>query len=289
MGRFTSDLARARFLDAYDRAFRLWPTPWREADIDTRFGSTHVHRYGSPQGEPIVLLHGAGGNASTWSPNVGALGEHHAVVALDLLGEPGRSVQSAPIARPDDAAAWLDEVLDGLELARAHLVGHSIGGWFALNQALRSPARVRSATLVDPAGFAKVGLRFYSWVVLSGFAALTPHPFHARAARLLSNPLLDASDLLPVILIGARTFRVRRVPPAPFTADELESVGTPVLLLLGARSPLHDSNRVRERVRALMPDVQVEIVPDTGHGPALQRPDLVNAAIIDFVDSRSHG
>jgi hypothetical protein len=52
----------------------LGPEPRTDCDVETRFGTVHVHRYGPAAGEPIVLLHGHGANASTWYPQVAALG-----------------------------------------------------------------------------------------------------------------------------------------------------------------------------------------------------------------------
>src|SRR5262245_48383123 len=59
VGRCTSPQARQRFLAAYQEAMRLWPQPYAELDVQTRFGSTHVFRHGD--GPPVVLLHGAAG------------------------------------------------------------------------------------------------------------------------------------------------------------------------------------------------------------------------------------
>ncbi len=47
--------------DRYDRAMGLWPQPRRELDVETGFGTVHVHHYGARNGEPIVLLHGRAG------------------------------------------------------------------------------------------------------------------------------------------------------------------------------------------------------------------------------------
>src|ERR1700754_1309495 len=115
IGRFISPAAQTRFLAAYDEAFEvLWPSTRTEADVETRFGTTHVHRSGADAGDPVVLLHGANSNAVQWYPFVEALGAEHPVTAVDTIGDPGRSVARAAIHEPADSAAWLDEVLNGL-------------------------------------------------------------------------------------------------------------------------------------------------------------------------------
>ena len=55
----------------YERAFALWPQPSEEFDTETATTTTHVHAYRPrPGGAPVVLLHGAGYNASSWYPHV---------------------------------------------------------------------------------------------------------------------------------------------------------------------------------------------------------------------------
>ncbi len=78
-GSFVSDQARDAFMTAYDRAFTLWPRPWEELDVETEFATTRIHRYGPEAGAPVVLLSGAGFNASNWYDNVAALGAEHPV------------------------------------------------------------------------------------------------------------------------------------------------------------------------------------------------------------------
>lgn len=74
IGHFVSEEARAKFLAAYDQAMELWPSPRRELDVETTYGTVHVHHYGPRSGEPIVLLHGHAGHPSNWYPQIAALG-----------------------------------------------------------------------------------------------------------------------------------------------------------------------------------------------------------------------
>jgi pimeloyl-ACP methyl ester carboxylesterase len=289
VGRFRGDRQRERFLTAYDTAFAaLWPTPLTQTDVETSFGTTHVHRHGptgQDSGTPVVVLHGANSNAVQWYPFLAALAEGHEVLALDTLGDPGRSVARAPIHEPATAAAWLDEVLAGLGVARAHLVGHSYGGWLALNQAVHGPRRLASVTALDPGGLEKVSGRFIWLMYLNGMAGLTPGPLRRRLADWLDNPALLVPELRKVLLAGATGFVTRRPVPVPLTDDELRGIGTPTLVLVGERSPLVRPERARARV-ALMPGGQVEILRGVGHGPGFQRgPHDVTDRIVAFLGS----
>ncbi|KJS62994.1 alpha/beta fold hydrolase [Streptomyces rubellomurinus] len=288
VGRFVSEAARARFLEAYDRAMELWPGPRRELDVDTGYGTVHVHHYGAATGEPIVLLHGHAGHPSNWYPQVAALGERHPVYAIDTLDDPGRSVQRAVAAGSAENAEWLGEVLAGLGLERVHLVGMSYGGWLALNQAIRGPERLASVVALDPGGIEKVPARFYLHMVGGLFGMLAPRRLRPAVGRLLANPALSAPrEMIAPLMLAMRSYQPGSRPPArPFTDEELASIALPVLVLVGRRSALLRPRQVVGRVTALVPGVRAEVVERAGHGLNLERPELVNERLLEFVGSR---
>ena len=96
LGSWVSDRAREKFMAAYERAFTLWPQPYEEFDIETATATTRVHAYRPhPDGTPVVLLTGAGFNASSWYPHVAALAEDGPVYGIDMPGDPNPSVARA--------------------------------------------------------------------------------------------------------------------------------------------------------------------------------------------------
>ncbi|MFI8455981.1 alpha/beta fold hydrolase [Kitasatospora sp. NPDC085464] len=291
VGHFVSEAARARFLEAYDRAMDLWPSPRQEFDVETAYGSVHVHRHGAATGEPIVLLHGHAGHPSNWHPQVAALGEHHPVYAIDTLDDPGRSVQRAVAAGSQENAAWLGEVLAGLGLERVHLVGVSYGGWLALNQAVHAPERLASVAPLDPGGIEKVPARFYVSMIAGLFGMLAPRPLRPAVGRLLANPALGAPrEMIAPLMLGMRSYKPGGRPAArPFTDEELASIDLPVLVLVGRRSALLRPRRVVERVARLIPGVRAEILDRAGHGLNLERPELVNERLLSFIEGASGG
>ena len=84
----------------------------------------------------------------------------------------------------------------------AHLVGLSYGGWVAMNQALRAPARVASITLLDPAGLTRLDARFWWWFTISGLASLTPMPLRRHLARWLDSPAMLEPELMTLMWGG---------------------------------------------------------------------------------------
>jgi pyruvate dehydrogenase E2 component (dihydrolipoyllysine-residue acetyltransferase) len=104
---------------------------------------------GQGEGPPVVFIHGFGGDLYSWQFNQEALAESHVTYALDLPGHGGstKDLGGGHVHVGALAAAVID-FLDAKEIAKAHLVGHSLGGAVALDLALNHPERVASATLV---------------------------------------------------------------------------------------------------------------------------------------------
>ena len=286
-GSWVSDAAREKFLAAYERVFALWPRPREEFDIETATATTRVHAYRPhPDGAPVVLLTGAGGNAAAWFPHVAALADDGPVYGIDLPGDPNPSVARAPMTPPASCAAWLDELLGKLSDRPAHLVGFSYGGWVALNQAVRAPSRVASVTLLDPAGLTKLDARFWWWLTISGLATLTPVPLRRRLARWLDNPTMLQPELMTLMWAAIRGYRAEPKFPKILTDDELRTITVPVLLITGARSALITPAQARDRA-SHMPDAEVAIVPGS-HG-GFNRIDALNDRIAAFIKAHSAG
>jgi pimeloyl-ACP methyl ester carboxylesterase len=196
-----------------------------------------------------------------------------------------RLARNWPIAGSEDNAAWLDETLAGLRLDAVHLVGHSYGGWLALNQAVYCPGRPRSITLVDPGGLQKVPMAFFIQLLAGALAMVAPRRARPWIARKLAlQALFDAPDQLAPIRIAAASFRGARPEAArPFDEDELRSTRVPVQLLLAGRSSLLHPQPAPHRACELIPHVRAEIVPDASHGLPLEQPVLVSQRILDFL------
>jgi pimeloyl-ACP methyl ester carboxylesterase len=284
-GSWIDDAARERFMVAYERVFALWPQPCEEFDIETATATTRVHAYRPhPDGAPVVLLTGAGGNAAAWFPHVAALAGDGPVYGIDLPGDPNPSIARAPMTPPENCAAWLDELLGKLSDRPAHLVGFSYGGWIAMNQAIRAPRRVASITLLDPAGLTKLDARFWFWLSISGLATLTPMPIRRHLARWLDSPAMLQPELMTLMWAAIRGYHAEPKFPGVLTDDQLRSITVPVLLITGARSALITPAQARAR-GGLIPHAEVAIVPGS-HG-GFNRIDELNDRIATFIKAHA--
>jgi pimeloyl-ACP methyl ester carboxylesterase len=289
LGVFPDGQAKDRYFVAYETAMAAGPEPVETCDVETRFGMTRVYRFGPEDGSPIVLVPAFWATAAMWAPNVGALAAHHPVYCLDVLGQPGASVQTMPLRTPQDCAAWLDDVLTARDLRGVHLVGWSYGGWLAFNQALHAPERLATITLIEPANvFAPPSAKFKLTVVT--LLPISPRKLTRRAmAWAFGNPAVGdpMHPIVDLIVAGAHDFRALGTSPAPQYPNDsvLASVHTPTLVLLGGRSVYHDAVAAATRARRFLSEGEVELWPTASHAVAAERPDEVHDRILSFVQN----
>jgi pimeloyl-ACP methyl ester carboxylesterase len=283
-----SEAGRLRYVEAYRRAQALYEAAAEDLEIPTRYGTTHALVSGRRGARPVFLLHAAfNTGAIQWYPNVAALSREYLVVALDFVGAPGLSQQTAPILDRGDCAAWLGEVVDAFDTDSAQLVGSSHGGWLALNLAVAEPGKVGKLALLAPAASL---LPFRKGAMLSirlgpympGWTAgPSLRPIFGKRHRVDKRLV----DLLALSLSDFR-FQEAAVFPDAFSDDELRSVSAQTLVLLGDKEIIYDPEDALRRAGSLIPDVRTELVPDTGHLLNLERPELVNQALLAFLGSQ---
>ena len=159
---FKTPEGEAQIMAAYDATLKLWTVPFEAMDIPSRFGVTHLAACGPAGAPPLVLLHAFLASLTMWAYNMADLSRDYRVYALDVLGQPGKSVPGQPMLSREDFVEWLTAVLDALKIEQTHLSGMSYGGWIALNYAMRAPGRLKKVVLLSPAGsFLPIVPQFY--------------------------------------------------------------------------------------------------------------------------------
>lgn len=259
----------APFLAAYDALLARWPVPVEAITVRTVHGTTRINACGPADGRPLVLLHGGGATSTMWFANAGAWAEAgHRVLAVDLIGDPGRSVHDgAALDGVPGLLGWLDAVLDGLDVRQADLCGHSYGGWIALEYALHAPARVGRLALLDPS-LCFTGYR--PGYLLRALPLFLPHRTPDRARSYLDWETGDTPRLDPawreLYALGYADFPASPVVTGPRPSPErLRTLTTPVLTLLAARSRAHDPHHSARTARRTLPRAEVAILPDAAH------------------------
>ncbi|WP_191252424.1 alpha/beta fold hydrolase [Amycolatopsis oliviviridis] len=263
IGGFRDAAAENRYFAAYDRAMAECPEPGAVFDIRTHHGITRVYRYGS-EGAPLVLLPGLMATSACYAALIPALADRCAVYAIDTLGEAGGSVHKVPFKDIRDRASALEDVLDHLGLTAVHLVGGSTGGWHAINQAIHFPGRLASIGLLDPTTVSAPFARKVFWYGLPATVFDSERLWRRFVTWSAGEDILD-QPAARLVLAGIRCYRAR-MPFQVCPSDEaLRSIEVPTLALFGGRSAVHDSADAAARLESLLPQADIEILPDAGH------------------------
>jgi pimeloyl-ACP methyl ester carboxylesterase len=275
----------------YDALVEKWPVPHETIDLPGRFGCTHMLVSGPKSAPALVLLHGYLATLNMWASNIVELSRDYRVYALDIMGQPGRSLPDQPFLSQNDLLLWLSDVLDNLGIQRANLVGMSYGGWLTLNYAIHNPGRVNKIVLLSPAaGFLPLNRQHQFLAALMYFF---PSRLTVRNFKLwetfkgnLNSPenLAFFNGRIEQIYLGLKHFRMQgQVAPHIFTDAELRSVKAPTLLLIGQQEAIYDPAASLERARRLIPNVETRLIPNASHDMAYFQAKAVDERILKFL------
>jgi pimeloyl-ACP methyl ester carboxylesterase len=282
---FKTSEGAAQVLAAYDNEMKLWPVPYEQIDVRSRFGTTHIVVCGPKTAPPLVLLHGYMATLTMWSPNIAAFSRDYRVYAVDVMGQPGLSRPDEPICNVADFVSWLTATLDALSLDRIFLVGMSFGGWLALNYAVAAPQRVRTLVLLSPGGLLPMVRQFTIRGMLMVWlpTRLTVKSFF----RWLGFTDRAYANVLDMMYLGLKHFRMpfetARVMPAVVSDQALRTMKMPTLLLIGEHEVISDPAGALERARRLIPDFEGDLIPGCRHDMCSSRHDVVDARVLEFL------
>lgn len=238
--------------------------------------------------EVVVLVHGYGGDKNSWLFLQEPLGDGRMVHALDLPGH-GDSAKDVGDGSLDTLSRTVVGFLDALGIDTTHLVGHSLGGAVALTAAAAAPERVRSVTLVAPAGFGSEINADY----LRGFAGATSRRElkpHLRALfadeKLVTRQLTE--DLLKYKRLDGVDTALRTLLGALLDGDQqaidatgvLASVDVPVSVVWGRE----DRVLPPQNADVIGDGAPVRLVDGAGHMVHMEAPSTVRDAIETTMD-----
>jgi pyruvate dehydrogenase E2 component (dihydrolipoyllysine-residue acetyltransferase) len=231
----------------------------------------------------VLLIHGFGGDLDNWLFNIDALSEQSTVVVLDLPGH-GQSDRTLPGRRLGELAAFVLRFLDAVEIPRAHLVGHSLGGAIAAQMALDHPARVECLALIASAGLGDEIDTAYT----EGFvAAQSRRDLKPLVERLFARPELVTRQLLDDILkykrldgvsellseLGGSLFAQGQQREQP--GRRLAETGKRVLVVWGAEDRIIPATHASHAP----PSATIRIIEGAGHMVQMEKAAEVNAAL----------
>jgi pimeloyl-ACP methyl ester carboxylesterase len=281
------------------RVEQVLPPRGKFMEID----GARIHYLDEGQGQPIVMIHGLGGQGRNFSHSLlSRLSGQFRVIVVDRPGSGHSSRPDGMPARLRTQASVIAQLMQQLQLEPAILVGHSLGGAVSLCTALEHPAQVAGLALIAPLTHSVQevppvfrGLviaspkmrRFIAWTLatpigmLGGKAMLEqvfapetpPADFRTKGGGMLGlrpKAFYTASTDLESV--------TEDLDPMPARYAELERRGLPIAMLYGRQDALLDWQVQGQAMLASLPSMQLELV-DGGHMLPLTQPEQCAALI----------
>ncbi|MCH9037618.1 MAG: alpha/beta fold hydrolase [Chloroflexi bacterium] len=264
-----------------------------------RVGSVDVRYLVAGAGSPVLLVHGLGNSAAAWRSNIGPLSEGFHVYAVDLPGH-GLSAPYNGKYSLSYGAHFIGGFLDALNLKSVGIIGSSLGGMLALKTALDLPEKVKRLVLVGSAGLGREMAPFLRWLTIPILGQLMARPSRRTTRLSLEKAVFDPSFITDDLVEEA--YRYRAIPGATSTMlkilrtgtnirgqkagfvllDQLDSLGTPTLILWGAQDSIFPVAHAR-RAHGRIPGSKLHIFQDCGHWPQMEKSEEFNALVTQFL------
>jgi pimeloyl-ACP methyl ester carboxylesterase len=236
-------------------------------------------------GEPLLMLHGAGG-FDPGHPVNALLAARHRLICPSHPGF-GRSALPDWLDSVDDIAHVYLEFMDRLGLPKVAVIGCSVGGWIAAEMATMSPERFMKLLFVGPVGV-KTGSpdRLDVPDVFALSAANLNRLVYRDPARMAPDPASLSDDELAIIVRNRETLALIAWEPYmhnPKLKHRLGRIGSPALFLRGDSDGLVSEEYLQSYAR-LVPNARTATISEAGHVPHLEQPGAFAAAALAFLD-----
>lgn len=244
-----------------------------------------VHYYIAGQGEPLVAIHGGGGDARTWRRNISELSTKYTVYAPDLPGYGGSQPLNGKYYIPE-LSDFVEKFTRTLGLEQFNLVGHSLGGGIALNYALKFPDKIKKLVLVSSLCLGSeiaFWVRFFS---LPAFIRLLGGSIVMlfKAVKWLIEQYNIKEYIIPLSPAGmAVGVRISNIHQQTLVLEQrLPEVKMPTLLVWGGRDPVVPVKQAYRAAKAI-PDCRVEVFKNRGHNVHRDELKKFSSIVTDFL------
>lgn len=258
---------------------------------DTLVFGQKIYYVEAGSGPTVILLHGLGGSARGWQPNIGPLAEKFHVIAIDQIGF-GKSDKPLTNYRIRTYVDFLDQFCKQQKITRASLVGSSMGGWIAVLFAAAFPDRVDKIVLADAAGYAPpkdIDPRiFYALnpTTREGMKALTAKVFYNKF--FLTDAAIDVS--MAARLAAGDGYTIKSITESiirgeDFLDETVKTVKHPTLIIWGREdglTPLADGQRFNKDIAGS----KLVVFDQCAHVPNFEKPAEFNTAVINFLSAK---
>jgi pimeloyl-ACP methyl ester carboxylesterase len=255
-----------------------------------------LHYLEAGLGEPVILLHGTGGEGARWTPQIQGLSSDFRVIALDQIGF-GQSDKPMTTYHSGVVAGFLAGFMKAIGVPKASLIGQSMGAAVALSLAVEKPEMVERLVLVNGGGFRT-----------EPPAPRTPPDWHARqianagtlaeSREYMEKLYYDHSFVTDKLVEQNLMQRLRSAYTIEsmqtaadrglggVSEDQVCAIKAPTLLVWGANDKLSPPVNA-DKLNAVIKNSRKVLIDKAGHYPFLEHPDKFNQIVREFLKLQS--
>ncbi|MDF1836310.1 MAG: alpha/beta hydrolase [Planctomycetota bacterium] len=253
---------------------------------------------GSPDGPPVVLIHGTPSTLFTWVPTIygdsttPGLSSNRDVYAIEVIGH-GMAIGDGRPYRFESCARFVEAAIRGLGLEKVYLVGNSYGGEFAWRTSLNAPDLIAGLVLMHPSGYARLDDEWLPEEIVMRDNPLAKIGWLLNSKKRVRTALEPHFDGIPpdrdteIFLVCENAHNWKAMidlvrDESGSRQLELPKITSPTLILWGSEEMAYPLDRFGRRFEGDIPGSLMEVLPGCGHYPQEQRPDLVAKTLREF-------
>lgn len=273
---FKSEKGKNEIIRFYDNILAQWPENSEQKYIKTRYGFTFVVDCGKKSDPVLILLHGSSSNSAMWTADIPEYINHFRVIAVDIIGECGKSAENRPDWNSFHYSNWMYDIFREMEISSASIIGCSAGGWIALDFAIKHPDKTNKLVLLATAGVIQVKIStlfVLIFVAISGkngmkkmnklvYQNFSPDKQTLNFSQLVQEHFIPRTDALPV-----------------FSDMELRKISQPLLFLGGENDCFYNSTKTARRLTQNCKNADCRVLKNTGHVIAEKSNEIVQFLI----------
>jgi pimeloyl-ACP methyl ester carboxylesterase len=255
-----------------------------------------LHYLEAGRGEPIILLHGTGGEGARWMPTIQGLAANFRVIALDQVGF-GQSDKPLTIYHSGVFAGFLAQFMKTIGVPKAAVMGQSMGAGVALYLAVHHPEMVERLVLVDGGGYrsasdAPAAAPNWHNRQISNSGTLEESREYLEKLYYDHSFITDQMVEQNLILRLRSAYTIESMQTATerglggVTEDEVRAIKVPTLLVWGKNDPL-SSVANADKLNAAIKNSRKVLFDKAGHYPFLEHADKFNQVVLEFLKSQS--
>jgi len=272
---------------------------FKKQQID--IGEMKIHCYQNQflQRETIIMLHGFSADKDVWLRFARFFSKKYNVIIPDMAGHGETGFSTSWHYDAKSQLNRLNLILDKLNIEKVHVIGNSMGGFFAAQFAKDYASKVISAALIDPAGLSSSNKSDMDKMLANGknpFIVNSREEFDCFYAMTMARPPWFPSFIHQFICekYKSQQGQLAQMFKEFFYDEKLDEhlceISAPVLLLWGEKDRLIDFSDIN-RWQAGVKDIQIKTWPDIGHMPMLEIPKesahIYNCFLQNLADKKS--